>query len=185
MAVADWRIPIRRCRTAIHDLQTPIRRSRIAIRARWTPESFSTPTGLRPLATAGPQPRWGCGFVDRFPRVARASQPWAGGRNPVGILRWNCRKTFPLARIFHPGICTACFPARGFAGFQIHSASRQADALPTGKSATPQVWKPALPARRATNAAGISAPGAGWEPARRNFSPKTPRGRRAWRLRLW
>ena len=34
-----------------------------------------------------PQPRWGCGLAERFPRVARSSQPWAGGRNPVGILR--------------------------------------------------------------------------------------------------
>jgi len=27
----------------------------------------------------------------RFPRVARASQPWASGRNPVGILGWRKR----------------------------------------------------------------------------------------------
>ena len=38
-------------------------------------------------AGAGPQPR--CGwefFADDRPRVARVSQPWALGRNPVGIL---------------------------------------------------------------------------------------------------
>ena len=29
------------------------------------------------------------GFWDIFPKVARASQPWAGGRNPVGIQDWN------------------------------------------------------------------------------------------------
>jgi hypothetical protein len=26
-------------------------------------------------------------FLERFPRVARAEQLWAGGRNPVGILK--------------------------------------------------------------------------------------------------
>src|SRR5205814_119150 len=31
------------------------------------------------------QPPWGCAPGRRFPRVARASQPWALGRNPVGI----------------------------------------------------------------------------------------------------
>src|SRR5438105_14120541 len=37
--------------------------------------------------TDGPQPRcgWGC-FSDDDPRVARASQPWALGQNPGGIL---------------------------------------------------------------------------------------------------
>ena len=28
-------------------------------------------------------------FFECFPRVARASQPWALGRNPVGILGWR------------------------------------------------------------------------------------------------
>ena len=46
---------------------------------------FSTPTGLRPAAAAGAQPRWGCGSSGLFPRVARASQPWALWRNPVGF----------------------------------------------------------------------------------------------------
>ena len=31
------------------------------------------------------QPRWGWILGGRFPRVARASQPWALGRNSVGI----------------------------------------------------------------------------------------------------
>jgi len=44
---------------------------------------FSTPTGLCLLSTTGPQPRWPTALV--FPRVARASQPWASGRNPFGI----------------------------------------------------------------------------------------------------
>src|SRR6266496_5454275 len=55
-------------------------------------EIESTPTALwlRSGARAGmdgPQPRcgWGC-LSDDDPRVARASQPWALGRNPVGIL---------------------------------------------------------------------------------------------------
>ena len=58
-------------------------------------EWCATPTGLWPVGTGGaegPQPRWGCGVIARFPRVARASQPWAGGRNPVGIQRWDFRK---------------------------------------------------------------------------------------------
>jgi len=57
---------------------------------------FSTPTGLRPLFAAGPQPRWGWPIPPAFPRVARSprlrsalrrgkSQPWALGRNPFGI----------------------------------------------------------------------------------------------------
>ena len=46
---------------------------------------FSTPTGLRHLCTGWPQPRWGCLPSAMFPKVARASQPWALRRNPVGI----------------------------------------------------------------------------------------------------
>src|SRR6188474_973929 len=33
------------------------------------------------------QPRWACCFSRLLPRVARASQPWALGRNPFGIGR--------------------------------------------------------------------------------------------------
>ena len=57
---------------------------------------FSTPTGLRPASASGSQPRWGCGSGARFPRVARASQPWASSRNPVGIQRAHSRKTLGL-----------------------------------------------------------------------------------------
>ena len=32
-----------------------------------------------------PQPRWGWGSRRSLPRVARGSQPWAGGHNPFGI----------------------------------------------------------------------------------------------------
>ena len=38
--------------------------------------------------TDGPcdsQPRWGWPIPPAFPRVARGSQPWAGGHNPFGI----------------------------------------------------------------------------------------------------
>src|SRR5579862_2480738 len=41
----------------------------------WVPESV--------LKT--PQPRWGWDLPFRFPRIARSSQPWAEGHNPVGI----------------------------------------------------------------------------------------------------
>ena len=33
------------------------------------------------------QPRWGWAIWERVPRVAAWPQPWAGGRNPVGIRR--------------------------------------------------------------------------------------------------
>ena len=48
---------------------------------------LSTPTGLCPITTTGPQPRWGWPTPPAFPRVARGSQPWALGRNPFGIQR--------------------------------------------------------------------------------------------------
>src|SRR5438067_12956097 len=51
----------------------------------------STLTGLRLLASpvpdAGATPL-GLALVACFPGVARASQPRAGGRNPVGIWNW-------------------------------------------------------------------------------------------------
>ena len=59
-------------------------------------EGYSTPTGLRPSCPDAPQPRWGCGLEARFPKVARASQPWALCRNPVGIQHWNSRKKLGL-----------------------------------------------------------------------------------------
>ena len=44
------------------------------------------------------QPRWGGRSLRGVPKVARAAQPWAGGRNPVGIeaaipqpLKWSAR----------------------------------------------------------------------------------------------
>ena len=59
-------------------------------------DRFSTPTGLCHVATEGPQPRWGCWVAAWFPRVARASQPWAWSRNPFGIQLWNSRKALGL-----------------------------------------------------------------------------------------
>ena len=53
---------------------------------------FSTPPGLCPRSAIAPQPRWGWPTPPAFPRVARGSQPWALGRNPFGIQRWNFRK---------------------------------------------------------------------------------------------
>ena len=47
-----------------------------------------------------PQPRWGCDLLPTFPRVARASQPWALGHSPVGAdaerdcVRRTCRSGF-------------------------------------------------------------------------------------------
>ena len=65
---------------------------------KW-PHKLTTPTGLRPGASAQTprrlrmedrrkietQPRWGCDLDQRFPRVAPTSQPWALLRNPFGI----------------------------------------------------------------------------------------------------
>jgi len=63
----------------------------------WGAPAFATPTGLRRVRSAKPQPRWGCRFCGRFPRVARSSQPWALSRNPFGIRSLNPRKALILA----------------------------------------------------------------------------------------
>src|SRR6266511_527877 len=39
------------------------------------------------------QPRWGWMLSPARPRVARASQPWAGGHNPFGIERSNFKRS--------------------------------------------------------------------------------------------
>ena len=44
-----------------------------------------TPTGLRRIRLVGCNPVGVGIFSGRAPRVARSSQPWAGGRNPFGI----------------------------------------------------------------------------------------------------
>ena len=47
----------------------------------------TTLKGLRRTAIgAKTQPRWGWKGFDRHPRVGAVRQPWALGRNPVGIL---------------------------------------------------------------------------------------------------
>ena len=54
-----------------------------------TPPKDHNPERVAPMrgttVKGAPQPRWGCKSNRRLPRVARASQPWAGGWNPVGI----------------------------------------------------------------------------------------------------
>src|SRR5262249_26087876 len=64
--------------------------------------AFSTPTGLRLLRRSRPQPRWGCRCVAQFPRVARAAQPWALGRNPIGIPSRKSRRV--LNREYQQGV---------------------------------------------------------------------------------
>ena len=81
----------------LHSFANPVFSSRC-------PRAPSTPTALRRAARAVPQPRWGCVLSTLFPRVARPSQPWAGGRNPVGILHGNCRNPLLLTRTFHPQV---------------------------------------------------------------------------------
>ena len=49
------------------------------------PAESSTPTGLCHASAAKPQPRWGCPVPCTFPKLARASQPWALCRNPFRI----------------------------------------------------------------------------------------------------
>jgi hypothetical protein len=53
------------------------------------PKKSSTLKGLHPSLHSGlMQPRWGWGnILGIFPRVARASQPWADGCYPVGVNR--------------------------------------------------------------------------------------------------
>ena len=52
-------------------------------------KAFSTPKVLRPSSAIWAQPRWGC-FAQGHktqgrPAAVAVGQPWAGGRNPVGI----------------------------------------------------------------------------------------------------
>ena len=57
-------------------------------------QTQTTPTRLRPSARRAtmPQPRWGWETsTTRTPRVARASQPWAGGHNAFGVENLEAR----------------------------------------------------------------------------------------------
>src|SRR6185369_930422 len=58
---------------------------------------ISTPTGLRQVCLAEPQPRWGWSRRHIFPRVARSSQPWALHWNPFGIRLPNSRNALTLS----------------------------------------------------------------------------------------
>ena len=61
-----------------------------------TSQSLPTPTGLQhPIVIGDATPLGLKRFSLSFPKVARASQPWAGGRNPVGI----GRKVFGLLSV--------------------------------------------------------------------------------------
>ena len=55
------------------------------------------PNGAVSRLRQRPQPRWGCCVATPVPRVARASQPWALIRNPVGIQAANIRKALAPA----------------------------------------------------------------------------------------
>ena len=52
-------------------------------------EAFSTPKVLRQSSAIWAQPRWGCfeqgPKTQGRPAAVAVGQPWAGGRNPVGI----------------------------------------------------------------------------------------------------
>ena len=52
-------------------------------------KAFLTPKVLRQSSAIWAQPRWGCFELGRTtqgrPAAVAESQPWAGGRNPVGI----------------------------------------------------------------------------------------------------
>ena len=69
-------------------------------------------------------------FVGRFPRVARASQPWALGRNPVGILGWReglrvlhlvatGEKFVPITTKYSPQTDQRWQAGKVFAGFDV------------------------------------------------------------------
>ena len=71
-------------------------------------QSFPTPTGLRHFVVSADTTPLGLkkNFMS-FPRVARASQPWAGGRNPVGI-RDNGRRHAARTGIIGSEIARSC-----------------------------------------------------------------------------
>ena len=50
-----------------------------------TVRNFPNPIGVVAATITEAQPRWGWGIQFCPPRVARSSQPWAGGHNPFGI----------------------------------------------------------------------------------------------------
>ena len=51
--------------------------------------------GCVPISSTRPQPRWGWVLANPVPKVA--AQPWAGGRNPVGILIDSPQRLTPPA----------------------------------------------------------------------------------------
>jgi hypothetical protein len=75
-------------------------------------QTTSTLKGLKPRAKNGASTPMGLKiFFGRLPRVARASQPWAGGRNPFGILGMCFTKIFGFSFVdakFFCGIFFIC-----------------------------------------------------------------------------
>ena len=60
------------------------------------------PNGVAPQFHREPQPRWGCGSLTKFPRVAPSSQPWALSRNPVGIHNFSRPPSLSNPILFAP-----------------------------------------------------------------------------------
>src|SRR5580765_8200163 len=65
-----------------------------------TSQMISYPNGVVSVLRRNvPQPLQGCNYSGHTPRVARASQPWAEGWNPFGILRTAARVMVLLAPV--------------------------------------------------------------------------------------
>jgi hypothetical protein len=73
----------------------------------------------------------------RFPKVARASQPWAGGRNPFGIGR--ARTRFDLIRPIPSQIKALPFEAAKGSGRQLAICSRNLAYTTAGDMAATRV----------------------------------------------
>ena len=65
------------------------------------PESGPTPTGLRRAPHDDATPLGLIPIPCGFPKVARASQPWALSRNPIGIRFLDARKLWVIERTRH------------------------------------------------------------------------------------
>ena len=93
-------------------------------------EAFSTPKVLRQSSAIWAQPRWGCfeqgPKSQGRPAAVAAGQPWAGGRNPVGI-KGN-EAALRIANLWvalssQEGVGVECL-GQSFLGFRSRGASR-------------------------------------------------------------
>jgi outer membrane protein, multidrug efflux system len=102
---------------------------------------ISTPAGLCRVSAGEPQPRWGCLRSTAFPRVARASQPWAWSRNPVGIQQALTVTLFLTSRlVVLISVCAIVLILSGCALSKPPAHSQLVtNALPTGTT-IPQRW---------------------------------------------